>query len=258
MPMLHEIQRQFSHDLFEHNISQPQRYIQSGSINVKTGIEIYRNNVFTNLREALRTLFPVINKLVGEEFFNFATEYFIRDYPSLTGDLNQYGEKFSDFLSEFDAAAGLVYLPDVARLEWAVHVVYHAQVSARFDIQQLAFIPSSAYGELRFKLNPACVLLHSNYPVHTIWQVNQTNYVGDTHVDISNGGVSLLISRCDSNIELQVLAEGEWAFLSAIAKHEPFFQACSQGLKLDSTFNLKAAMTRFVQQSVIVDFNKNK
>ena len=47
-------------------------------------------------------------------------------HPSRSGDLNDYGEDFADFLADYPHARELSYLPDVARLEWLVQIVYYA------------------------------------------------------------------------------------------------------------------------------------
>ncbi|MEJ2360671.1 MAG: DNA-binding domain-containing protein [Gammaproteobacteria bacterium] len=258
MPTLHEIQRQFCEALLEHDPAHISDQIRADFIGVKTGLEVYRNNVFTNLREALRTLFPVINKLVGEAFFNYTTEHFIHDYPSPAGDLNQYGGDFAEFLTAFEPASSLVYLPDVARLEWAIHLVYHARNAAELDRQRLSLIPPGEYGDLRFKLNPACRLVQSAYPVNDIWQVNQPDYAGDPRVELDKGGVSLLVARHGDHIVLDPLTAGETAFLSTIARHEPFSRACTQAMHADPTFSLKLAVNTYIQNNVLVDFELHK
>lgn len=255
MPTLLDTQRQFAEALFECSPVLIQDQIQTGTISAKTGLDVYRNNVFTNLREALRTLFPVINQLVGEAFFNYATECFIHDYPSPAGDLNQYGEAFAEFLASFEPAAELVYLPDIARLEWAVHIVYHAQNAVGLDMQRLALISPNAYGNLRFTLNPACKLVQSVYPVHDIWQVNQPDHTGNDRVDLDAGDVSLLVARRKNRIVLDTLTAGESVFLSATANQESFSSACSQAMRTDPNFNLSEAMSGFVQNAILIDFD---
>lgn len=81
-------------------------------------LAIYRNNVFSNFREVLRAVYPVVERLVGESFFNYAADRFIRLYPSTSGGLHRFGGDFAEFLASFPPAADLVYLPDTARLEW--------------------------------------------------------------------------------------------------------------------------------------------
>lgn len=258
MPTLHELQCRFRDALLENDPKCIESQIRFDDIPAQTRLGVYRNNVFTNLREALRTLFPVINKLVGEAFFSYAADDFIRRYPSPAGDLNQFGEQFAEFWSAFAPAAELVYLPDTARLEWLAHQAYHAANAPPFERQRLVSIPPEAYGELQFVFNPACALLESKYPVHRIWQVNQAGYPGEETVDLSSGGTRLLIQRCHGLIELQPLEMAEWVLLSALAGGEDFATACSKTLQADPKFELSHALGNLIMQDTLVDFRQSE
>src|SRR5262249_18523791 len=81
---------------------------------------IYQRNLLSNLRAALGAAYPIVRRLVGDAFFNEAADRFARVHPSTSGDLHRYGESFPDFIAAYAPARSLEYLPDVARLEWAV------------------------------------------------------------------------------------------------------------------------------------------
>lgn len=254
MLTLHELQCRFRDALLSNDSDMVEAHIQVGEVPVPTRLGIYRNNVFTNLRETLRTIYPVINKLVGKEFFSYAADTFIQRYPSPAGDLNRFGEYFGAFLADFAPAAELVYLPDTARLEWLTHQTYHAAEVMPLDRQALGSIAPDDYGRLLFSLNPACALLASEYPVHRIWQVNQTGYTGDPSVDLASGSVRLLILRHGNFIELQPLADGEWVLLNSLAIGENFAQACCKTLQVDPEFDVGHCLCDLVEQAALVGF----
>ena len=87
---------------------------------------IHRNTVFVGLIETLRSTFPVIGRLVGEDFFRAAARAFAADHPPKSPVLAEYGEGFAGFLEEFEPARELPYLADVARLEWLRNLAFHA------------------------------------------------------------------------------------------------------------------------------------
>lgn len=254
MSGLHEVQRLFRDALLNHDARLVDIQIRADGLPIDRCLNIYRNNVFTNLREALRALFPVIDKLVGEEFFNYTADEYIRRYPSPAGDLNQFGAHLPEFLSTFEPAAGLPYLPDVAQLEWLAHQVYHAGEHSGMAIEQLASVAPERYGDLHFILNPACALLVSAYPVHRIWHVNQSDYRGDSSVDLNTGGVRLLLQRYAGLIEIQTLSTGEWALLGSLAADEDFAVACEQAQQAEPTLELGDTLARLVTQTTLVDF----
>ena len=52
---------------------------------------VYRNNVRTCLGRALADAYPVVERLVGEEFFRHTAYRYIAQHPSRSGDLNAFG-----------------------------------------------------------------------------------------------------------------------------------------------------------------------
>lgn len=217
-------------------------------------LQIYRNNTFVGLTEALRAVYPVIERLVGKEFFHYAADRYIRQFPPTSGNLHEFGEHFAAFLEVFPAAVQLSYLPDMARLEWAYHTVFHAADHSFMDIAALQTVPSKFYGRLRFRLHPAARLLASDYPVLRIWQVNQPNYTGDPTVTLTEGGVQMLVIRRCLEIELVALEAGEYTLLTVLFEEFNFAAACQQALAAQPDFNLSECFRRHVSRGTLVDF----
>ena len=89
-------------------------------------LDIYRNTFLFGLTKALQLGFPVVRKLVGDDFFDGTAEIFITDHLPRAAWLDQYGGEFPEFLRSFPPAASIPYLSDVAELEWAVNCALHA------------------------------------------------------------------------------------------------------------------------------------
>lgn len=215
---------------------------------------IYRNNVFAGLTKALRTSYPVVDRLVGCKFFDFAASQFIEQYPSRSGNLDDYGAEFPKFLAELPKAADLRYLPDVARLEWDSQCVFNASEHAPLDARRLAQVPPDRYPQLRFTRHPATRLLASDFPVHRIWQVNQLDYDGDQSVNLRLGGVMLLIKRSGYRIAIVPLNQGEWTFLNALSDGCTLAQTCDLTFGVDPNFDIRASLQQFVTDGVLIDF----
>ena len=253
MSNLHELQRLFRDAILDDKLTPLTHWISEPDPARRLGI--YRNNVFTNLRETLRTLYPVVGRLVGTEFFAYTATHYIQRYPSPAGDLNCFGAQLADFLADFEPVSGLPYLPDTARLEWYAHQVYHGTEHPPLHPEQLANVSSDHYEALYFSLHPASRLFASTYPVHRIWQVNQEGYNGDQQINLDSDEVCLLIERRDRQIELQVLGQGEWALLQAISKNQSLASATDAACTAEPDFDLVNSLSRLVAQSTLVAFS---
>ncbi|OUD14454.1 DNA-binding domain-containing protein [Thioflexithrix psekupsensis] len=219
------------------------------------GLMIYRNSIFGLLSDALSRIYPVVQRLVGERFFYVMAKHYVQHYPSYSGDLHEYGAFFNTFITHYSPAQSLIYLPDVARLEWAWHCAFHAADSDALQIEALAQIPVDQSASLRFHLHPSAHLLASDYPIQRIWQVNQDHYQGDKHVDLAQGGDLLLILRRNFLIELHRLSPAEFTLLSALQNGKTFEQTCEQTLAVNKHFHLSHYLYYFIQNNTITAFS---
>ncbi|MFO1351468.1 MAG: DNA-binding domain-containing protein [Gammaproteobacteria bacterium] len=253
MSALRELQQRFVEQIFSDDGDLPE-WIRADGLASAERLDIYRNNTLVGLTKTLRSLYPVIERLVGEDFFRYAAHRYIHEYPSRSGDLNEYGADFADFLARFEPTAGLVYLPDVARLELAYQQAANAADSAALDFAALAQVAPERYEELRFRLHPTARLLVSPYPILRIWQVNQPNYADDPSVDLNQGGVKLLLIRRALEVELEPLADGEFALLQALSEPLNFGVACERALESQADFDVTASFQRHALAGTLVDF----
>ena len=141
-----------------------------GALAAAARVSIYRNNVLGNLTAALRLTFPAVERLVGAAFFAAAAAHFIAATPPASADLYEYGAAFPAFLAPFEPAQGLAYLPDVARLEWAVNQALHAPFAPALPAAALRGVPEQQQAALRFVAHPSLSLLALAHPAQTVWE----------------------------------------------------------------------------------------
>lgn len=255
MPALPELQRAFATGVFTDEAAAITQFIRDGRFPAGRHLQVYRNNVFENLTGALRAVYPVVERLVGTGFFGYAADGYIRRHPPASGNLHDFGDSFAGFLADFEPARELVYLPDVARLEWAWHRAFHAADHAPLAIERLAAIAPERYGQLCFKLHPSVQLIASDYPILRIWQVNQPEYTGDTAVNLTDGEVKLLVARRELDIVIEFLSAGDDALLRACAAGHHFEYASTAALAVQPDYDLPAALRRHIAGTVITDFS---
>jgi hypothetical protein len=255
MPSLRELQRGFAAaTVFGDEASIAGLGIVAAELSPNARIGIYRNNVLGNYRKALAATYPVVRRLVGTEFFAAAIEAFVRAHPSTRGDVNRYGGELARFLATYPPARELAYLPDVARLEWAIDQANIAADAGALDPATFAAVPEEQLGELRFALHPSTRLVASPYPILHIWQVNQPDRAGDEHVDLGEGGDALLIARSPDGVTIERLRPGAHAFLLALARKLKLGEALERALAAESSFDLSAALQAHFATQIIVAF----
>jgi hypothetical protein len=170
MPTLREIQRAVARSIRSPDDGEALRHIADDMIAPADRLGIYRNNAAATLVGALRITYPAVEKLVGAEFFEGAARIFFARHPPRTAYLNDYGSEFADFLGAFPAAAELAYLPDVARLEWAVSSALNAPDVPALDPVALAGLAASEHDRVRFVPHPSVRLLSVRHPADVIWR----------------------------------------------------------------------------------------
>lgn len=250
MSALHELQHAFAAAIFDgadagllgHCVGDPGRNAR--------GLEAYRRSVLTNLATAVQATYPIIENIVGEEFLAAACRRYAQTWPSRQADLNAYGDRFADFLANFEAAASLPYLPDVARLEWLIQQVHGAADAPPQDLSRLATTTPAAWGELRFRLDPAHARLASRWPLVRIWQVNQADYTGDFAVDFSQAETAL-IQRQAGGIAVERLSPGENALLLDLHAGKTLGEAVTQAVAAEAQLDLQTALQRFIGNGLL-------
>jgi hypothetical protein len=236
--------------------AQPAAQIETRYANYsgEVALEVYRNNYLGNLHDALAGAYPVIKQLVGDDFFRFMARKFVEQYPSRSANLHHYGAELADFLTGFAPAQELVYLPDVAALEWASHVAYFAEDAALLALDSLAQLAPEQYPSLLLHLHPACRIVRSPYPVNAIWHAHQPGAAADFHIDLASGAAIVLVSRKEDRVHVTDLSEAQADWIARIQSGNPLGAATIATLERYADFDLQATLLKLVALHVLTGF----
>lgn len=138
-------------------------------------LAIHRNNVIASLVDALADTFPVVQELVGSEFFRAMAAVFVRQAPPRSRILAKYGDEFPSFIEQFEPARGVPYLADMGRLEFARVRAYHAADAqpGESEALRLAMSGIDSVAQLRH-LSPASLsLVQSQFAIVSLWAAHQ-------------------------------------------------------------------------------------
>jgi hypothetical protein len=251
MPSLRELQRHFGAALFESATDAIMPWICGDGLDVESRIRIYRNNLHQGFLKALALEFPVIQRLVGRDYFQQLALEFHANHPSRSGNLHHIGQRFPQFLGGLFGGTRYAYFSDVAALEWAYLVAMEAPEATPLDPSVLLKFSPETFAELLFTRHPACRLVRSVYPVLRIWQVNQSEVADTEIIDLDSGPDQILVRRGAEEVELHRISQAEFALLNALTNEAPLGEAFDAACSADPRFNIGEALGRAVALGVL-------
>jgi len=211
---------------------------------------VYRNNVITGLIDALAQRFPVVCRLVGEEFFRATARVYVTAQPPSSPLMMLYGGTFPNFIDAFAPAASLPYLGDVARLELARGRAYHAADAAPATPQIFTGLPVEQLGHLRVRVHPSASIVASAHPIVSIWQVNADP---DHAVPIAPWTAeAALVARPFTDVEVRRLPPGAAAFMSCLLGHGAMAEAVEAGASASTDFHLVESLAVLIAANVVI------
>ncbi|MBB4053915.1 hypothetical protein GGR20_003583 [Devosia subaequoris] len=214
---------------------------------------VYRNNVHVSLVGAIAARFPVTRQLVGEEFFTGMARLYVGQNKPRGPVLLHYGDSFPDFIGQFPPAAGLPYLPDLARLEAAWTETYNAADAAVLMAADLNTIAGDALAKLDLALAPSTRLVRSSFPVGSLWSAHQTTPVT---IPALSGSECVLLTRPQAEVRLTIIPPAAFTFLKAIEQGRNLGRAAEAVLADFPDFDPGAALVGLAGLGVFAALDK--
>jgi len=211
----------------------------------------HRNNVIHSLIDALAATYPVVQELVGDEFFRAMARIYVQSAPPRSPILARYGEDFAAFLEGFEPAGGLPYLADVARLEALRVQAYHAADRPALAAQELAaaLATPECLSELVIQLQPALGVLSSPFAVVSLWAAHQGELALET-VDPQRPEHTLVL-RNTLEVEVMRLQAAGARFIQCLQQGVPLGHAAARAQSADPDFDLSAHLALLIRTGVI-------
>lgn len=231
-------------DDFVAQICHPQKqaiasYLKQNPTDSTFRLDIYRNNIMQNLRDALEKIFFNIWQLIGKECADNLAYVFCQtlEHLPVTHCLDDWGSQFPLFLQKNKHLKPLVYLKDIAKLEWLQHKSYRActfkaldpfilQKKLHHDIEQIGWV-----------FNPSVYLFSSFYGLKDIIDLINDPQKTD-HVIFYKEPCYAVISRPFNHVVTYWLSESQFYFLKLLKKGFSLPQSFECVLKKDHAFDL--------------------
>lgn len=132
------------------------------------GLAVYRNNLQVVSAQALGIAFPRLKEALGDEDFASLAWTFWRAHPPESGDLGRWGGALAGFLVE--RAGEDSGLPDLARLDWALHEAERA-ADAALDADSLQCLATQSPEAIRLVLRPGVSVIDQSEGAVLVWRL---------------------------------------------------------------------------------------
>ncbi|KEJ95868.1 Putative DNA-binding domain-containing protein [Pseudosulfitobacter pseudonitzschiae] len=209
--------------------------------------DVYRNNVMQSLTDVMRAGFPAVRKLIGAQNFDLVAGAFIRAQPPTLPIMQRYGDGFDSFLAEVPQLAHLGYLSDVAGLEQALRLSYHAADCVPLDAARLGDLPPEQLGAVRFAVAPAVHLIPSVWPLYDIWRFNTEDGAPKPQPVAQH----VLITRADYDPVPHPLSPAQGAWIAALMAGETLEAAQDAAGAVDPACDIATPMALLFAQNAV-------
>jgi hypothetical protein len=184
---------------------------------------VYRNNVAVGLIEALAKRFPVIQRLVGAEFFANMGHIYLQTHRPKSPVLLEWGENIPNFLAGFSPLANYPYMADVARIEMARGQAFHASDASSITAEALMAAAADP-GTTRLGLHPSLRVLYLDHPAVSIWSANQSNSSPQVRMP-AGAQIALILRDPVFDVSVHAIGVGDATMISAMQAGETLLTA---------------------------------
>jgi uncharacterized protein (UPF0276 family) len=211
-------------------------------------LSIYRGNLTSAWRRALASSYPLLRRLLGGERFNGLARAYGRTCPAQDPDLNRFGAGLADFIDGDEPA----WLPELARLEWAVHTAWYAPdaVADADPRTVLASLSPQQFEASRAVLHPSLRLHASSWAMAAFWLAQQENGAAPPAEPAPGPGHALIL-RARWQAAVRAIGAAEYAALARLANGESFGVAFDAAFDLDEEAPIAAWLDGWLKNGVL-------
>jgi putative DNA-binding protein len=130
---------------------------------------IYAGGYVVRIAEALENDYPAVRRILGAGPLAGLAARYIATCPPRSFDLGRAGDRLASYLVADPLAQHLPFLPDLARLEWAVREAFVAADAAPLHWADLAGLDPECVADARVRITPGASLVSSEWPIHDLW-----------------------------------------------------------------------------------------
>ncbi len=236
MKEIKEIQNNFIDGIYD-NDNKIFNSIKSSKISKNKLLEIYQNNLYCNLINALRLTYDYLYDYLGEKKFKEFALDFISKNRSKSTNLDDFGLNFAEFLKEKSE-----FYHDLAKISYFKQIVYLGENEKDFDIESLQKLTPEKLFDVKFKMSKNCFLFTSKFSLFAK-KNPEISRKKDCHY---------LVFRNYFEVEVLKITKKEFDFLNGAKQNLTLFEIYE---KYDC--DIEKYLQKYVGNGVLKDFYIN-
>jgi len=244
-PSLSELQHAFAQVLQGGEAPALQAWIAGHGIDPAARLRIYRHAGYAIHVDALATSYPALRRLLGEDSFDGLATRHAAWHGSRSGNLQDYGADFADFIAAQAETAAWPWLGEVARLEWLRQQAVLAADAAPADPAALLAALADAKGALR--LHPSVRVLRSDWAVLDLWR---HALLPDAGAPDPSAAQAVLLWREQTQVAMRAITPAQAVFAQALYRRAPPADALAAALAVDAAVPPEALLQPLLEHAL--------
>lgn len=192
-------------------------------------LDVYAESVVARLEEALADTYEAVQRVLGEPPFRALTRRYLTALPPHHYDLSRAGDGLPEHLARDPLCDELPFLPDLARLERAVRVAFHAEPAPALGPADLAGLQPERLARAGLVLQDHVEGLRSRWPQRSLRDLRD---VADAEVSLRvvDNPEDAIVYRAGLDVVVRAPEPGELACLEALRAGQPLERALADAV----------------------------
>ncbi len=204
--------------------------IPIGNLSAKAVVGVYANDYRYRMLEAMQTNFETVWMVLGDEKFESLILEFIKCHTSSESDLNLYGNKFPEFLSQnSELIEEMPFLVDLAKFEIAFWKMFHRPKPNNVDRNN--FNQERIFASYLL-FDGSLQLFESEYNVFPLFQYKDktlNDFFEENDPALINESAYYILFKNENQVSCQRLTAAQNAFLLQLKEPKTLLEVINLG-----------------------------
>jgi hypothetical protein len=204
--------------------------VPGGTLDAAGAFEVYRRGYHARLTEQLGETYASVWRVLGDDDFFAVCRQYIAGHPSSSYNLSDYGRELPAFLGAFSGLPS--FLEELARVELAVHDVFHVRAHAPLGAERLAALGDLSGVRLRF--GQGVRLFAGERAIYDVYRHRNDEQPPDLDLDRPQ---HVLLFRDGGDVLARELDAASFAALQILADGRPVEEAIERAVDCNPAFS---------------------